>query len=454
VNNPSAGSREGPTGLIPGEQASTARGSGLTAGLPAFLDLPEAALTAMRAALPEVAAQTIDAVVTGVPAYRDEMGSTNAQTLAQAVEQALRGFLALAGEERDPSAPLTSIRAGAYALGRGEARAGRSLDALLAAYRVGARVAWRRLAGEAVDAGTGPEALVACAELVFAYIDELSAASVSGHADELALEGLIRQRHLERLAHGLVTGADETVLMGAAQAARWSPPPRLVAVIVDEVAVEPVLARVDRRTLQPLEDVPGLQPGDAVLLVAEPADRAGGSGIQTALVRALAAVDAAGSADGAQPWLVQGPSRPWLEVRGSFDRALRARREGLGRPATGQPLPPEHRVVSTEELLPELVVSADPQALADLRKRVLAPLSELRPAQSERLVQTLRSWLLHRGRREDVAAELFVHPQTVRYRMGQLRDIFGAALDDPRSVLELTIALTMPLPEDLAAAGD
>jgi len=173
----------------------------------------------MQAVLPEVATNTIHAVVTGVPAYRDELGSTNAETLAQAVEQALRGFLALAAEERDPSAPLTSIRSGAYALGRGEARSGRSLDALLAAYRVGARVAWRRLAGAAVDAGAGADTLVACAELVFAYIDELSAASVAGHADELALEGLIRQRHLERLAHGLVSGADESVLMAAATAA-------------------------------------------------------------------------------------------------------------------------------------------------------------------------------------------------------------------------------------------
>jgi DNA-binding PucR family transcriptional regulator len=40
-----------------------------------------------------------------------------------------------------------------------------------------------------------------------------------------------------------------------------------------------------------------------------------------------------------------------------------------------------------------------------------------------------------------VAAELFVHPQTVRYRMGQLRDLYGERLEDPRSVLDLTLAL-------------
>ena len=56
-------------------------------------------------------------------------------------------------------------------------------------------------------------------------------------------------------------------------------------------------------------------------------------------------------------------------------------------------------------------------------------------------MDTLRAWLLHHGRRERIAAELFVHPQTVRYRMGQLRQLYGARLEDPRTVLELTIAL-------------
>jgi len=52
--------------------------------------------------------------------------------------------------------------------------------------------------------------------------------------------------------------------------------------------------------------------------------------------------------------------------------------------------------------------------------------------------------LLHRGRRDQVAADLFVHPQTVRYRMGQVRELFGERLDDPREILELTIALGIP----------
>ena len=63
---------------------------------------------------------------------------------------------------------------------------------------------------------------------------------------------------------------------------------------------------------------------------------------------------------------------------------------------------------------------------------------------AERLAETLRSWLLHQGRRDDVAADLFVHPQTVRYRMGQLRELYGDRLTTRPSVLDLTVALAGP----------
>jgi DNA-binding PucR family transcriptional regulator len=111
----------------------------------------------------------------------------------------------------------------------------------------------------------------------------------------------------------------------------------------------------------------------------------------------------------------------------SLARAQRARALGV-----------EH---DTEAHLPTLVLHADEEALADLRARALAPLADLRPATAEKLRDTLRSWLLHQGRREDIAQELFVHPQTVRYRMTQLRELYGERLEDPEVVLALTIAL-------------
>ena len=120
-------------------------------------------------------------------------------------------------------------------------------------------------------------------------------------------------------------------------------------------------------------------------------------------------------------------------MRISLDRARRALDSGL-LPEGGD----------TEDHLPELVLTADPEALAELRARALAPLADLRPATAARLTETLRSWLLHQGRRDAVAEELFVHPQTVRYRVGQLRELFGDRLTDPRAVLELVVALGVP----------
>jgi DNA-binding PucR family transcriptional regulator len=45
------------------------------------------------------------------------------------------------------------------------------------------------------------------------------------------------------------------------------------------------------------------------------------------------------------------------------------------------------------------------------------------------------------GDRTAIADELFIHPQTVRYRMTQLRDYFGAELDSPRGRARMFLAL-------------
>jgi DNA-binding PucR family transcriptional regulator len=134
---------------------------------------------------------------------------------------------------------------------------------------------------------------------------------------------------------------------------------------------------------------------------------------------------------------VVGPTRAWHEAQVSRRRAERVRATEV----EGDP-------VDTDAHLVPLVLSADPDALADLRKQALAPLDGLRASTREKLEETLRAWLLHQGRRDDVAASLFVHPQTVRYRMGQLREAFGDRLEDPGTVLALVLALGDASPPD------
>jgi hypothetical protein len=177
------------------------------------LQIDDQVVGVLREQLPQVAARTVAAVTAEVPGYSGALSGAMGENIGAAVQMALAGFLKLAAGARDadPSTPLGPTLAGAYDLGRGEARNGRSMDALLAAYRVGARVAWRELAGLAAQAGVGATTMAQFAELVFAYIDELSAASVAGHTDELSTSGRVRERYRERLGQRKVDGRGRDV---------------------------------------------------------------------------------------------------------------------------------------------------------------------------------------------------------------------------------------------------
>lgn len=369
---------------------------------------------ALRSRLVEVADRVVLTIIDEVPSYAGAFSGRMGEVIRNAVQLALGGFLTLATRQDGKAPPKAPAIEGAYQLGRGEARSGRTVEALLAAYRVGARTSWRDMADAAVEAGIGAEQLARFAELVFAYIDELSAASVAGHTDELESSGRVRQRNLERLARALLTGAPADAVNAAAERADWEPPGALTAVLLPESQVSHALTALDPRTLQPTDDLPGLPEGHAVLLVPS----TGSATSRRTLLRALRGTDA-----------VVGPSTAWLEAPASYRRALRCAALGV------------EGLVDSDDHLAALVLAADAEARADLRARVLAPLADLRPSTAEKLTDTLRSWLLHHGRRDAVAEELFVHAQTVRYRVGQLREVYGDRLDDPAFVLDATLAL-------------
>lgn len=380
------------------------------------LDLDTEVVAALQAVLPRMAEDAVAAITVEVPMYTDAFSGTMGQNIENAVQLALGTFLRLATnpDGADPGAQLPRAIDGAYELGRGEARSGRTIDALLAAYRVGARVAWRELSAAAVEAGLPAAAIARFAELVFAYIDELSASSVSGHADELATTGRARERYLERLSRGLLAGEPVEALKVHAEQANWIPPSTLTAVLLPTSLMRGTAAIFGSSTLQLSAELPGVDDADELSALLVP-DMGGGR--RRELLAALSGRRA-----------LVGPAREWARVGTSYERAVRCR--GLG-----------DATVDTDEHLVQLIVGADADAARDLRARALAPLAELRPATADRLAETLRSWLLHQGRRDAVAAELFVHPQTVRYRMSQVRELYGDALDDPVTVLNLVVAL-------------
>jgi hypothetical protein len=234
----------------------------------------------------------------------------------------------------------------------------------------------------------------------------------------------VRSQYLERLGRALVAGADDDDLVHRAERADWPPPATLTAVLLPSSHANAVAGLLDRRMLVLSADVTaaGLPDDVSTLLVPDVEDSRASV---LALLRGRPAV--------------VGPTRAWTDAAFSFRRAARVL--SLTARTVG---PPSSEPIDTEDHLADLVMNADPDAADDLRARALAPLADLSAASAARLAETLRSWLLHQGRRDDVAAELFIHPQTVRYRMTQLRALYGDRLQDPQTVFELVLALGSP----------
>jgi hypothetical protein len=391
------------------------------------LDLDDHIVAALQAGLPKVAELTVAAVTVEVPSYAGALSERMGQNIENAVRMALGAFLQLAARSKDsdPIPPLSPALDGAYELGRGEARNGRSMDALLSAYRVGARVAWRELSETAVAGGLPATTIARFAELVFAFIDELSAASLSGHADELATSGRVRQRYLDRLGQHLLGGEPTEILLENADRAGWHPPTTLTAVLLPLAQTRGVASRFGQSTLELSEDLPGIHASESVVVLLVP-DMHGPN--RSRLLQILQGRRA-----------VVGPAREWTQAQSSYRRVLRARALASD----------DEDVVDTENHLAELVLGADREAAEDLRRQVLAPMGQLRANTAERLEETLRSWLLHLGQRDAVAADLFIHAQTVRYRMNQLRQLYGDRLNDPQTIIELVVALAIPTPREL-----
>ncbi|MEZ5114414.1 MAG: helix-turn-helix domain-containing protein, partial [Nocardioidaceae bacterium] len=355
-----------------------------------------------------VSDDVVEAIIEEVPYYTDALSGPMGQIIRDAVQVALTGFITVASSSGDSAQPRAAALSGAYDLGRGEARSGRSAEALLSAYRIGARVSWERLSAETVQAGADGAAVANFASLVFDYIDQLSAASVSGHADETARSGQARERLLEGLATDLLEGTLTPALVEQTQAAEWAPPATFTVVLAPREQARSVITELRDDVLRARAD---FLEGYVVLLVPDAHGPA-----RARLIRQL------------RNWsAIVGPARPWQEAASSYARAEHVLELGLG--------------PDSEAHLSTLILNSDPMALRDLRDRVLEPLSDLTESTRAKLVETLRAWLLHQGRREDIARVLFVHPQTVRYRIGQLREAYGDRLDDPAWILDLTIAL-------------
>jgi hypothetical protein len=392
--------------------------------------LPNAAAEALRPELPAVAEEIIAAISAGVPEYALPLEGRFGEGLRTGVERALQRFLDLvAGDEAAPD-PLRQVYVD---LGRGELRAGRPLDALLAAYRLGARVAWRRLAAAGERAGLDPRTLYLLAESIFAYIDELSGESIEGYAMEQAEVAGALQRRRRELAALLVSDppADAAAVEIAALAAGWPLPALVAAVYVDEDGVDPdrLASRLGEGTI-----ATELAPG-ACALVPDPEAPGRRGQLEAAFRDGLSAL---------------GPALPWREAHVSAARARAALalahagalpEVAVAAGSSAADATPSRGLVVADDHPVALLLDADRRLARDIAATALAPLDAETAASRERLIETLVAWLRHRGRTEAIADALHVHPQTVRYRMGRLRELYGDRLDDPDTRFELELAL-------------
>jgi len=373
-------------------------------------ELPAEVAAVLRPLLPELADEIIEAVGT-VPAYARPLEGEFGLGVRAGVQQALTHLVA----EIEASGPVP--RSDVYRrLGRGEMRSGRSLDSLLSAYRIGARVTWRRAAAAGEEAGLEPATLYLLAESIFAYIDVLSAESAEGHAlERTAIAGAaeLARRRLVRLLVREPPAPVEAV-REAARVASWELPRTVAAVAIEGQHAGRALALPTDAISEAIGEL-------TCALVPDP----DGPGRRGELERA---VSEAGQRAGL------GTTVAWPDAALSFARARAAL--ALANGAAGG-------LVSARERAGELLLAGDRALAAEFAADRLAPLARLSPGSRERLGKTLAAWLAEQGRLGPTARRLGIHPQTARYRLARLHELFGQELDDGEQRFWLELALRL-----------
>lgn len=358
----------------------------------------------MRPALPALADWIVREVLRAVPVYARPGDGSYGRVTRHAVECAVELFVDLV---EDPLASRDRLYETCRRLGVGEAREGRTLDDLQAAYRVGTRVGWRWIMRLGRRHRLSSAAMAQLAEMLFGYADELARMSSRGHRETWAeIEGtrVGLRRRLLRLLTGPGTVPD-AVLAELAAAAGW-PVPRQVVAVAAETTVG---------TSWGPDVLADLDPPQPYLLLPAPVD-----------ARALTRLGTR---------VAVGPP---TDV-GAAAHSLRWARAALRLVAEGAL--PDAPVTWCADHLTELWLLSDSPLAEQVARRELAPLEQFPERTRRRLGETLLSWLQNGGNSEKIAVDLSVHPQTVRYRVRQLKQAFGDRLDDPDARFAMQAAL-------------
>jgi PucR C-terminal helix-turn-helix domain len=378
--------------------------------------VPREVAEALWPELDRATEEVIGAIQREVPEYARPADGSYTATVRRAVHQAVHQF---ARQIADPSAPLDEVTALFAGIGRLEAAEGRSLEPLQAALRLGARVTWRTLCEQATAGNLSIGVIGPVGEALFLYLDELAAACADGFTRASAEVAGELERRRRRLLDLIVTEppVSREAVADQARLAGWALPRRVAVVALE-----------DRRE-DDFGPPPALPPDvlvdtarqDPCLLVPDP----DGPGRARVVERGL------------RGWAgALGPAVPL----GRASHSLRWARQVLALARRGS-VPARPGLIRCDEHLTELVLAADGELARVLAASRLAPLAGLRPVQQDLLADTLLAWLRHAGNARLAAADLHVHPQTVRYRLRQIHDLFGAALAGPGARFDLELAL-------------
>jgi hypothetical protein len=363
--------------------------------------------------LPAITEEILATIALQVPEYARPLEGTFGRGIRNGVGEALLQFVALI---RDPDAGREPGRDVYVQLGRGEQRQGRTLDSLLAAYRVGARVAWRQIAAAGRRAELEAEPLTLLAEAIFAYIDELSADSADGFAEAQAEVEDVRRRRRHELVLLLLRepAAEQVEIAATARAAGWTVPARLAAVACTEQDLGAVSRRLPPETLATVIE------GSGCLVLPDPEGPGRAEALATAASRsALALGPTVEPATAAESW--------------QLARTLLQAADAGAVPAAG--------LLRADDHLADLLLFEAAALSARIVARRLGPLRGLTPKAAERMRETALAYVRHGANAVAMAAELQIHPQTARYRIARLRELLGDQLDAPDARFELELAL-------------
>jgi hypothetical protein len=378
--------------------------------------LPKPLADVLRPEFASVAAEIVDEIRAKIPNYARPIDGPYGKSIRSGVQHALTLFI---DQIANPDASAQKCYEVHHKLGQNEMREGRSLDDLQAAYRIGARVAWRRVMRLGKRNGLSSVVMSQLADSVFAYMDKLASVALDGYLEAKATSAGALETWRRRLLGMILQSppAPAAAIAELAQLISWTVPEK-----VSPIAVHPLPGTGHNQRKPTLDgdvlaDLDGIEP--RLLVPGEVTDGR------------LAAIRAALP----QCRLAVGPC-----VRlDSAAYALRWARKALTLAQQG--VLPDRQVIRCEQYLSTVLVHSDDRLLTTLRERLLTPLRGLTVKQRERMLETLRAWLDVQGSVPDMATLLDVHPQTVRYRMRQLEQSLGHLLHDPHQRFELELVL-------------